>query len=146
MLYLLYTLYIPCSPLSHRGDPVTVLAGYNSLLPRHYWCLFLERGSLSVLCQKHQIPNVLLVTILGWVMITVNFVYFYSMKSNNLLQCHLKPDVKGICRWNIVWRLPLMREKGAATMNRWNSSVSCFILVISKGLIILPWFPKVWVD
>lgn len=66
-------------------------------------------------------------------MVTVNFVYFYSMKNNNLIQCHLKQDVKVICSLNNVSRLALMREKGSATLNMDERCLLPFvILVISK--------------
>lgn len=63
-------------------------------------------------------------------MITVNFVYFYSVKKNNLIQCHLKQDVKVICRLNIVSRLALMREKGTDTLNMDKRCLLPFLILV----------------
>lgn len=47
-------------------------------------------------------------------MITVNFVCFYSMESNNLLQCHLKQDLKVTCSHS---RIASNGREGAATLS-----------------------------
>lgn len=60
-------------------------------------------------------------------MITVNFVYFYSMKNNNLIQCHLKQDVKVVCSLKT-------NERRAPPPEIWmkDVAVSFLTLVISK--------------